>query len=193
MNVNETMVKNLYERIRNVETESYKTSVSVKDLRAMSKRTTIGQLLKQIDEENEDVMATNMCILADAFRDAWSGLVCLQSEKRCFLRVLARVREATDNFRITFQEETTDETIGNSESGLTPYRKTTATAAGLRTCFNSLAIFDNEVSRKAKQQANETALNDAAAKLAASLNIDASLVTPELLRSLGLTRVTKVG
>lgn len=193
MNVNETMVKNLYESIKNVETESYKTSVSVKDLRAMSKRITVGQLLKQIDEENEDVTVTNICILADAFRDAWNGLTCLNAEKRCFLRVLARVRKATDNFRITFQEETTDETIGNSESGLTPYRKTTATAAGLRTCFNSLAIFDNEVSRKAKKQANETALNDAAAKLAASLNIDASLITPELLRSLGLTRVTKVG
>lgn len=191
MNYSKAIADRLYAAMSVCELESYRTSVSVSDLRKLGGKTTVATVLKGIDELNEETERENLMLLVTAFQSAWAKLAVMPIEKYLFLRVLARVKKGTDNFRITYQSEPTTETIGNSESGLTPYRKTTVTAAGLRTCFNSLEYLDNEVPRLARKQENEKRLQKASEQLAASLGIDAKLLTPELLAKFGFTRVLK--
>lgn len=193
MQVNKNLVDYLYSGISTVELETLVTSISVKELRkANASKTTISKLLASIDNQNASIEADNLNKLSACFADSFRSAPFMATEKYLFLRVFAKVRKATNNFTITFQSEADTNTIGNTESGLTPYRKTTISAAGLRTCFNSYDIFRDEVARTARKQANEKQLQRASASLAASLGIDSSLLTPELLAKFGFTRVCKV-
>lgn len=203
MNVNSEFVNALYEGMKsateNVEElklSGFKTSVNVSELRKLGKSAKVADVLKQIDFENAQTEAENQKKLRIAYQVVMGSSSFSSKfspvEKYLFRRVLVRVRKGTDNFTITYQTEMNEDTIGNSASGLTPYRRTTYSVAGLRTCFNSLEYLDNEVSRTAKKQENEKALNNAAVKLAETLGIDANLITAEMLKSLGFTRVAKV-
>jgi len=111
-------------------------------------------LIQSIRRENEVIESDNFILLRDLASDIIKSLQSGE-EKRLFLHKLWNVRKATRNFSITYQPEMTDDTIGNSESGLTPYRKTTISAAGLRTCFNSYELFRTEKSRLARKQQRE--------------------------------------
>lgn len=189
MNYNKQILDAIYNEMASIELGNYVTSVTVANLR---KAKDLKSVLRSIDNFNAETERENLEKLADGFRAAWCGLSFPPLEKYLFLRVLARVRKGTKNFSVTYQPEQNEDTCGNSESDLTPYRKTTISAAGLRTCFNSLEYLDNEVSRKARRQENEKALAKAAEKLAKTLGIPAENITAEMLKSLGFTRVCKV-
>lgn len=110
--------------------------------------------ISAIEKANTATETENFCTLKNA---ASEYLKSYQSgeEKRNFLHKLWKVRKATKNFTITYQTEANEETKGNSESGLTPYRFTTISPAGLRTCFNSYDIFRTEKTRLARKQAKK--------------------------------------
>lgn len=199
MNVNSEFVNALYESMKQLteetegyELESLQTSVNVSELRKYGKSAKVSDIVAKIDANNNETNKRNLLTIAKAYKTAMEQIPFSNVEKYLFKRVLVRVRKGTDNFKYTYQTEMNEDTCGNSKSGLTPYRLTTSTVAGLRTCFNSLQYLDNEVSRTAKKQENEKALNNAAVKLAETLGIDANLITADMLKSLGFTRVAKV-
>lgn len=191
--VSNTLVDYIYNQLKNVELANLITSVTIKQLNEVKRdKVSLSAFLSKIESANTAIESDNLKLLESAFASAFKSAPVMEVEKFVFLRKLAKVRKATKLFSITFQDEQNTDTIGNTESGLTPYRKTTISAAGLRTCFNSYDIFRDEVARTARKQANEKQLQRASASLAASLGIDASLLTPELLAKFGFTRVCKV-
>lgn len=191
--VSNALVDYIYNKMRVVELDALVTSVSVKQLRdAKRDKITLSVFLNTIENNNCAIEKENLNKLGNAFASAFKSAPVMAIEKFVFLRKLVKVRKATNKFSITFQEEQNADSIGCTDSGLTPYRKTTPTAAGLRTCFNSYDLFRNEVAIRARKQANEKELQKASIKLANALGIDASKVTPDVLAQFGFTRVCKV-
>lgn len=156
----ETIESRLYAELSGIELKPTKQSIRLSELSGKT-ASELKDFVSGIEDKNEEIEKDNFVTLKNAAHDF---ILKLQSgeEKRLFLHTLWKVRKATDNFRITYQSEQTEDTKGNSESGLTPYRFTTYTAAGLRTCFNSYDIFRTEQSRMARKQvkrAKEEKLN----------------------------------
>lgn len=149
----ETIESRIYAELSGIELKPTKQSVRLSELSGKTANE-LKKFVSSIEGENVKIENENFVTLRNAAHDF---ILKLQAgeEKRLFLHNLWRVRKATDNFRITYQSEQTEDTKGNSETGLTPYRFTTYTAAGLRTCYNSYDIFRTEQSRIARKQAKQ--------------------------------------
>ena len=192
MNVNKNLVDYLYSQIANVELENAVTSISIVDLkRAAKDKKSLNAVLKEIETTNESINRENLCKLAASFRTAFESAPFMSIEKYLFLRVLSKVRRATNQFSITYQVDMTEDTIGNSESGLTPFKPTRVTAFGLLNCFNSYDILRDEVNRQARKQEQDRIFEASRLKLAKALNLNPELVTKDMLQSAGFMRACK--
>ena len=149
----ESLESKLYETLAGVEltatTQSLRLSVLVGKT-ANELKSYVSRVVKANEETETENFCTLKKVASDFLKSYQTG-----EEKRNFLHKLWKVRKATKNFSITYQSEQNEETKGNSESGLTPYRFTTISAAGLRTCFNSYDIFRTEKTRIARKQAKQ--------------------------------------
>ena len=192
MNVNRNLVDYLYNQISKVELDNLITSVSVADLVKASKdKKSLNAFLKEIAESNHATNLSNFSKLADKFAESFKVAPFMSIEKYLFLRVFSKVRKATQNFTITYQSDMTEDTRGNSESGLTPYKLTRITAFGLLNCFNSYDILKDEVNRIARRQEQDKQFEVARLKLAKALNMNPDLITKEMLQGAGFMRACK--
>ena len=173
----ETLESRIYAVLSGIELNSTIQSLRLSQLTNKTGKELFAIVAETI-QANEKTESDNFVTLRNAASDFIKSLQSGE-EKRTFLHHLWNVRKATDNFRITYQSEETPETIGHTESGLTPYRKTTISAAGLRTCYNSYDIFRTEKTREARKQAKqekEKKINDLAASFGLSHDQTAQLL-----------------
>ena len=192
MNVNKKLVDYLYGQIANVELENAVTSLSVVDLkRAAKDKKSLNAVLKEIETTNESINKENLNKLAASFKTAFESAPFMSIEKYLFLRVLSKVRKATRSFSVTYQLDMNEDTIGNSDSGLTPFKSTRVTAFGLLNCFNSYDILKDEVNRIARRQEQDRIFEKSRLKLAKALNLNPELITKEMLQAAGFMRACK--
>ena len=126
-----------------LELESFISSISLKNLKAYYANVTGDEILKVYAKRNNNIYQRNFTKVYNAFYAIVEDLKTagklqfLDVELTSFFEKLATVEKDTENFKITFQSENSENTIGYYDS-IVPQRLTTATASGFRICFNSI-------------------------------------------------------
>lgn len=153
----------IYTQLQKVELQSKVNSISLSNLAEYSaKGVSIDGVLLEMQEYNKAIEDANKNLLFAAAIDAVKNYTfASKDEKRLFVQNLNKTKRATKGFSITFQSEKDDRTNNTYNDGAFFSRPTVFSAAGLRTCYNSIEYTKKTIedirAKQAKQKAVETA------------------------------------
>lgn len=153
----------IYTQLQNVELQSKVNSVSLSDLaKAVNDGFSISQMVEKIEKENETISENNKkSLFVAAVKALKSYTFASVEEKRLFVQNLNKAKRITKGFSITYQNERDERTNNTYNDGAFFSRPTVFSAAGLRTCYNSIEYTKKTIedvrAKQAKQKAVETA------------------------------------
>lgn len=153
----------IYNQLQNVELQSKVNSVSLSDLtKAVNDGFSISQLVEKIEKENETISENNKKrLFAAAVKALKSYTFASVEEKLLFVQNLNKAKRITKGFSITYQNERDDRTNNIYKDGAFFSRPTVFTAAGLRTCFNSIEYTKKTIEDIRAKQAKVKAVSTA--------------------------------
>lgn len=153
----------IYNKLQKVELRSKINSISYERLvSAASIGESLAGVIANIGKENALIDKANKNrLFAAAVKALKSYTFASKEEKRLFVHNLNKAKRVTKGFSVTFQAEKDERTNNTYNDGAFFSRSTVYTAAGLRTCYNSIEYTKKTIedvrAKQAKQKAVETA------------------------------------
>ena len=159
----ETIEGFIYKELQKVELQNKVKSVSLSDLaKAANDGFSISQMVEKIEKENETISENNKkSLFAAAAKALKSYTFASVEEKRLFVQNLNKAKRITKGFSITYQNERDDRTKNIYKDGAFFSRPTVFTAAGLRTCYNSIEYTKKTIEDVRAKQAKANAVKTA--------------------------------